>query len=143
VVGYRYAIGAMVEQKLVGIVIVGRPVAKAVDWRRVIEVTRLVSDGTKNVCSFLYAKAARAAAEMGYDAIQTFILEEEPGTSLKAAGWEFVRSSPGGTWTHNEAQQLRLDGPVRRIDQPLGRKQLWARALTDEGRGIIERQRSA
>jgi hypothetical protein len=52
------------------------------------EVTRVCTDGTKNACSMLYAACARTAEAMGYDTIKTFILASEPGTSLKASGWQ-------------------------------------------------------
>lgn len=46
----------------------------------------MCSDGTPNVCSFLYGKAARIAKEMGYEKIITYILDSENGISLKACG---------------------------------------------------------
>ena len=64
----------------------GIPVGAAMT-ERVLEVTRLVTDGTANACSLLYAAAARVGKELGYERIQTFILATEPGTSLRAAGW--------------------------------------------------------
>lgn len=97
VVGHRFSIGAESDGKLVAAVVVGRPVSREVDQYRVAEVTRLVTDGTRNACSLLYAAAARAAQAMGFDLIQTYILESEPGTSLKASGWLLVGTTRG--WT--------------------------------------------
>ena len=51
----------------------------------------------RNVCSFLYSRAARIAKEMGYAKIITYILESEPGTSLKAAGWVLEADGVGGS----------------------------------------------
>lgn len=51
---------------LIGVVQLGRPVARYLDDGKTIEVVRLCTDGTRNVCSFLYARAARIAREMGY-----------------------------------------------------------------------------
>lgn len=99
VVGHRFSIGAMVAEQLVGAAIVGRLVARMTEQYRVAEVTRLVTDGTKNACSLLYSAAARAAEAMGFDSIQTFILASEPGTSLLAAGWVRVAESGGGIGT--------------------------------------------
>ncbi len=99
-VGHRFSIGAKTNDGLlVGAAIVGRPVAREVDWRAVIEVTRLVTDGTPHVCSLLYAAAARAGRELGYEKIQTYILDSEPGTSLIAAGWTFEMLTGGATGT--------------------------------------------
>jgi hypothetical protein len=90
----------------------------------VAEVTRLVTDGTPNACSMLYGAAARAADAMGFDRIQTFILEDEPGTSLKAAGWTFEGMTEGGDWN-------RPSRGGRRVDQPMIRKQRWCRWFGD------------
>lgn len=123
VVGHRFSIGCEdSEGVLHGAAIVGRPVARNTDWLTVAEVTRLVTDGTKNACSMLYAASARVAREMGFRKIQTFILDEETGVSLRSAGWEFDGFSNGGTW----ARVARL----RREDQPMGRKQRWVKGLS-------------
>src|SRR5215469_6564108 len=97
-VGHRFSIGAEVDGQIVAAAIVGRPVARMVDQYRVAEVTRLVTDGTRNACSILYAAAARAAQAMGFERIQTYILETEPGTSLKASGWVNEGEAGGGDW---------------------------------------------
>lgn len=51
--GHKFSIGAVVAQggTVVGAVIVGRPVARLRDDGRTLEVTRLCTDGTPNVCS--------------------------------------------------------------------------------------------
>jgi hypothetical protein len=120
--GHRFSIGAKRADKLVGAAVVGRPVARMVDWHTTAEVTRLVTDGTRNACSILYSAAARAAQAMGFQKIQTYILASEPGTSLKAAGWSFEADSGGGDWN-------RPSRGNRRVDQPQEAKQRWARVL--------------
>ena len=75
------------------------PVSRMIDDGKTVEVVRLCSDGTKDVCSFLYAKAARIAKEMGYKKIITYILNTESGVSLKAAGWQMEKVTDGGAWT--------------------------------------------
>lgn len=127
-VGHRFSLGAFRGEELVGAAIVGRPVARNTDQRRCVEVTRLATDGTKNACSALYAAAARAARALGYQRIQTFILETEPGTSLKASGWTREATSPGGQWNHSDEPWL-FDGPNRRTDQPTCGKTRWAKEL--------------
>ena len=94
----KFRVGAMLNGKLVGVVQVGRPVARMLDDGKTIEVVRLCTDGTKDVCSFLYSKAARIAKEMGYSKIITYILESESGASLRAAGWTCVADTKGGSW---------------------------------------------
>jgi hypothetical protein len=122
--GHRFSLGVIDDGGLLhGVAIVGRPVARlAGDPGRVLEVTRLVTDGTPNACSLLYQAAARAGKAMGYERIQTYILESEPGTSLRAAGWVDEGPAGGGQWHHT-------DGKPRRTDQPIERKRRWARPL--------------
>lgn len=122
--GHRFSLGAVDDNgSLHGAAIIGRPVARlAGSPRDVLEVVRLVTDGTPNVCSALYAAAARAGLAMGYRRIQTYILDEEPGTSLKASGWTSEGEAGGGQWKHT-------DGKPRRTDQPTGIKERWVRYL--------------
>lgn len=120
--GHRFSIGVENDGILVGGCSVGRPVARMTSAKEVVEVTRLVTDGTFNACSILYAAAARAAKAMGYRRIQTFILAEEPGASLKAAGFKDDGPSSGGDWTRDSK-------PNRRQDQPQGPKRRWIKEL--------------
>jgi hypothetical protein len=115
--GMKFAIGAEKDGLLVGVVIVGRPVSRMLDDGHTAEVTRLCSNGLKNVCSFLYSAARRAALAMGYTKVITYILASETGASLRAAGWKFIRMAGGGSWSR----------PSRgRTDKaPLEEKQLW------------------
>jgi hypothetical protein len=120
-VGHKFSIGVKQDDTLVGVAIIGRPVARAVNAATVAEVTRLCTDGTPHVCSKLYAAAARACEAMGYQTIQTYILHTEPGTTLKAAGWRHDRDVRGRAWQHTS-------GP-RRQDQPTCDKQCWVKDL--------------
>ena len=124
--GHRFSIGAIdTGGHLHGAAIVGRPVARlAGSPRDVLEVVRLVTDGTRNACSILYAAAARAGLAMGYRRIQTYILDEETGTSLIAAGWTYAGEAGGGQWKHT-------DGRPRRTDQPTGIKGRWFKDLSE------------
>lgn len=98
-VGHVFSIGAEADGALVGVAIVGRPVARRRDDGRTLEVTRLCTDGHRNACSFLYGAAARAAFALGYLRIGTYVLKREPGTSLAAAGWRLVAETPGRSWS--------------------------------------------
>lgn len=122
VVGHRFTIGLQDGERMIGAAVVGRPVARMTDQYRVAEVTRLVTDGTKNACSILYSAAARAADALGFDEIQTFILASESGISLKAAGWEPVGPSTGGDWNRPSREG-------RRLDQPMEAKVKWRKKL--------------
>lgn len=98
-VGHKFSIGAASGDDLVGVVIVGRPVARRRDDGMTLEVTRLCTTGHPNACSFLYGAAARATFALGYRRIGTFILKSEPGTTLKAAGWKLIGETPGRSWS--------------------------------------------
>lgn len=97
--GHKFSLSAWHNGVLVGVAIVGRPVARRRDDGRTVEVTRLCTDGTDHACSFLYGAAARAAKALGYQRIGTYIAEDEPGTTLKAAGWKYIHDTPGRSWS--------------------------------------------
>lgn len=100
VVGHKFSIGAQTDHGiLVGVVIIGRPVARHADDGMTLEITRLCSDGTRNVCSFLYGAAARAAFALGYRRIITYTLKSEGGASLRASGYRVVAETPGRSWS--------------------------------------------
>ena len=120
-VGHKFSIGLTDEGKLVGCAIVGRPVARASDDGFTAEVARLTTDGSKNACSMLYGACARIAKAMGYDKIQTYILETESGTSLRASGWKFEATTKGRPW--------KVTGQIRNNNFPLCHKQRWSRKL--------------
>lgn len=137
VIGHRFTIGAEVEGEVVGAAVTGRPVARNTDQSRIAEVTRLVTNGARHVCSKLYSACARAAEAMGYERIQTFILDSEPGTSLKASGWYRIKTNGDRCecedgcnlcMTRSEGWNRPSRGG-RRTDQPTVSKQRWGRKL--------------
>lgn len=97
--GHKFSLGAVSGEDIVGVVIVGRPVARRRDDGNTLEVTRLCTVGHPNACSFLYGAAARATFALGYRRIGTYILKSEPGTSLRAAGWKLIAETPGKSWS--------------------------------------------
>lgn len=80
-VGHLFSLGAALDGHIVGVAIIGRPVARSRDDGVTTEVTRLATDGTANACSFLYGASARASFALGFKRIGTYILASEPGTS--------------------------------------------------------------
>lgn len=118
---------------LVGVVQVGRPLARALCDGKTLEVLRLCSNGDRNVCSFLYSRAARIAKEMGYTKIITYILDDENGASLKASGWHKDGEVRGRTWDtpsrrRDTITQLSLFSD-REEKYPTQNKQRWAKEL--------------
>jgi hypothetical protein len=107
VVGHKFSIGCISGKKLIGIAIVGRPVSRYLDNGFTLEVNRLCTDGTENACSKLYSAAARAAKELGYIKIITYILETENGASLRASGWNCTGEAGKPMWTSKRSNPLR------------------------------------
>lgn len=98
--GHKFSIGVADHANVLrGVVIVGRPVARALDDGHTLEVTRTATDGTRNTNSMLYAAAWRAAKALGYRRLVTYTQHAEPGTSLRTAGWRVVAERPArGGW---------------------------------------------
>jgi hypothetical protein len=95
-----FAVAVNDGAEVVGVAMVGRPVARGLQDGWTAEVNRLcVLDGQPNACSMLYAAAWRAARAMGYRRLVTYTLDSEPGTSLRAAGWRLVGEVTGRTWS--------------------------------------------
>lgn len=89
--GHKFSIGLASAGELVGVIIVGRPVARHYDDGTTLEVTRCcVADGVPNGCSKLYAAAWRATKALGYRRLITYTHQDESGASLRAAGWSVV-----------------------------------------------------
>jgi hypothetical protein len=96
----KFAVAAEACGEVVGVVIAGRPVARPLDDKWTVELTRNATDGYRNACSFLYGAARRAAVALGYRRIYTYTLQSESGASLRAAG--FVVDAilkPRATWS--------------------------------------------
>ena len=101
VVGHKFSIGASNGKEI-------RPVSLHLDDGWTLEVNRLCTDGSRNACSMLYAAAWRATRAMGYKRLITYILDTEPGTSLKAAGWKCVGQAGGLRWTGRRRPEVDL-----------------------------------
>lgn len=119
VTGHRFSLGCIrrEDQRLCGVAIVGRPLARKINDETTVEVLRLCTDGTPNACSVLYGACMRAARALGYQRIITYTLDDEPGTSLRAAGWTFGYRTAGGAWSR--------DGRPRKTSEHEGPKQMY------------------
>ena len=93
-VGHKFSLGVADGTTLVGVAMVGRPVARAYDDGRTLEVNRTATDGTRNANSMLYAAAWKVTRNLGYRRLITYTQREETGTSLRAAGWRIVAERP-------------------------------------------------
>jgi hypothetical protein len=96
---YRFALGAALGDELVGVAIVGTPVARELQDGWTAEVLRLCTTGTPNACSFLYGACWRAARALGYTKLVTYTLQTEGGASLRASNFRVVAEVKGREWT--------------------------------------------
>lgn len=95
----RYCVAVVDDTGLVrGVAMVGRPVARVLDDGWTLEVNRVATDGCENACSALYGAARRIAHALGYSRLITYIREDEPGTSMKASGWDFEQKIRARSW---------------------------------------------
>lgn len=124
VTGAKFAIAVSDGDKVVGVALVWRPVARVLDNGWTLEVNRCCTDGTRNACSMLYGAAWRVARALGYKRLITYTLPQEGGASLRGAGFKLIGEAGGGKW----------NTPARpRIDlHPLQAKLLWDKTQGEE-----------
>lgn len=127
--GHKFSVACYDDERLCGVAIAGQPVARKMDDGLTIEIRRVCTDGTFNACSILYGACSKVAKAMGYKRVITYTLISEPGTSLKAAGFQFDGEAGGTTWDvpsrHREVVQYSLFGEERKY--PDIRKIRWVK----------------
>ena len=85
--GAKFAIGLKNENELIGVAIVGRPLARLLDNGKTAEILRVcVKPGFHNANSILYGRARKICEMMGYTKVITYTLQKETGISLRAVG---------------------------------------------------------
>ena len=114
--GGLFAVACSDGPAIVGVAIVGMPVARMSDDDFTAEVTRLATvrapdetgreRGPRDACSMLYAAAWRACRALGYRRLITYTLAEESGTSLRAAGWRCIGEAGGGSWSRKSRPRV-------------------------------------
>jgi hypothetical protein len=99
----RFAIGLSESGDLVGVAIVGRPIARMLQDGVTAEVLRtcVLDTAPKGANSMLYSACWRAWRAMGGQKLVTYTLKTESGASLRGAGWMVVaetREHEKGAW---------------------------------------------
>lgn len=121
--GHKYSIACYDGDRLCGVAIAGRPVARKLDDGLTVEIMRVCTDGTRNACSILYGACSRCAREMGYKRVITYTLVSESGASLRAAGFKQMCIGGGTSWNvpsrPREETQLTLFGEERKYPDEL------------------------
>ena len=137
-VTWRFHTGVYNGRTLLGVAVVGNPVAPGLNGRDIVEVNRLcIRRDTAaalrwNAASMLYGWCAREAARQGWRKIITYTRVDEPGTSLRAAGWNQEASVRGRGWhsarrarsnTNSWIDKIRwakdLDKPIKSVGSPI------------------------
>jgi hypothetical protein len=104
--GHKFSIGLRDGDRLVGVAMAGRPVARNFDDGLTLEVNRTCTDGTSNANSMLYGAVWRAAKAMGYRRCVTYTQAAETGASLRAVGWRRVKElAPRKGWAASTSDQ--------------------------------------
>lgn len=112
--GGKVFIGVETEDSmLVGVMVIGRPVARHYDDGWTFEVNRSCTQGHPNANSCLYGAARRIGFAMGYRRGITYTQDGECGSSLRGAGWVHVTSLPArGSWAESSQKLKALRDPV-------------------------------
>lgn len=99
--GGKFAIGLTVDDELIGVAIVGRPVARMLAEVGTAEVLRLcvTPAAPKGACARLYARCKRIWQQMGGRRLVTYTLARERGASLRGAGFIIEAVVPARSWS--------------------------------------------
>lgn len=115
----------------VGVAIVGRPSSRVLQARGMVEITRVCTDGTPNACSFLIARARRAAVALGYRPgnLITYTLVDEGGASIRGAGLRVAACVEARGWADASVARARED------KHTIGDRFRWEESAAVEGGG--------
>lgn len=105
-----------------GVAIAGNP-CRAWQGTGRVYILRVATDGARNACSMLYGALCRAARALGYVEAWTYTLPDEPGTSLRAAGFRDMGMTDGGEHDRPSRPRARAARP-----EP---KRRWCRVLRE------------
>lgn len=96
--GGLFAVAVQSSGELRGVAIAGNPARVWQGTGRIV-ISRVSTDGAQNGCSMLYGAICRAAKALGYREAWTYTLLDEPGTSLRAAGFMDMGLTGAGEWS--------------------------------------------
>jgi hypothetical protein len=109
--GWLFGVQLLDEDgRVIGIGCAGRPCRLLQDGATA-EITRIATLGTPNACSALYAPLRRAAAALGYRRVYTYTRADEPGISVRAAGFVFDGPAGGGEFDRPSRRRNPVDDP--------------------------------
>lgn len=124
--GARWAVAVADEDGRVrGVAMIGRPVARLLDDGWTLEVNRVATDGCPNACSALYGASKRIAHAFGYSKLITYTRVDEPGASLRGAGWDNDGEIRARSWDMPGRRRIDKTEIVRRqrwVTYPTGKE---------------------
>lgn len=100
----------------VGVAVAGNP-ARVWQKQAKLVISRVATAGYENACSMLYGALCRAAKALGYREVWTYTMPHEPGTSLRAAGFEDMGlTDQDADWDRPSRSRKppKVEGPKRR-----------------------------
>ncbi len=103
-----------------GVAVAGNP-SRVWQGQAKLVISRVATPGTENACSMLYGSLCRAAKALGYREAWTYTMLDEPGTSLRAAGFVDMGVTDGGE--HSRPSRYRK--PAKNSEP----KRRWLRQL--------------
>ena len=105
--GHKFSLGLPHDNELIGVAIVGRPVARNLDNGFNLEVLRVcIKDGSpKGANSKLYARCRAIGQMMGYKKIITYTLKSESQTTMKALGAVMESEVKAHQWSRPSRQR--------------------------------------
>jgi hypothetical protein len=108
---FALAAESVASGELVGVAMIGRPVSQELQRQGYVEAVRVCTDGTRNACSFLIARARRAAVALGYppDKFITYTLVDEGGASVRGAGLRVAKCLEARSWAESNVARRRRD----------------------------------
>jgi hypothetical protein len=110
---WRYGLSLHDGDRVVAVIFVGRPAARALDDGRTLQVSALVTDGTTSVASpKLLAAALDISRRMGYGRMVAYLDDDEPADAFRAAGWTRSHRTRRRPWRRRgRPVQAHGDGP--------------------------------
>lgn len=121
VIGGRFGVAVFVDGLLVGVGVASDPKAPRSRDGFTLEITRVATDGHPNACSRLYGALCRASAAIGVRRVVTFTRLDEPGISLRAAGFVDEGLTREQSW----------DRPSRGRNADKSQVRRWSRQLNE------------
>lgn len=106
---------------IVGVALAANPARVWQGTGRFVIARVAVMEGKPNACSMLYGSLSRAGKALGYRECWTYTLPDEPGTSLRAAGFEDMGLTRAEEWDREKRP--------RKAAENSEQKRRWRRRL--------------